>query len=102
MWMAGHSLPRLTLLPALAGAIGVPHEDLLLTWLADGDKENTSSYHLLAGQVMGPDAANDLFSGERANSSSPWSAMAAMPVSAAEMMAEGEHPLPGIHRDWHL
>jgi hypothetical protein len=51
--MAGSALPRLTLLPALAAAIGIPHEDLLLTWLADSDRENTSSYHLLAAQLMG-------------------------------------------------
>jgi hypothetical protein len=103
MWLAGHSLPRLTLLPALAAAIGVPHEDLLLTWLADSDRENTSSYHLLAAQLMGVDPANDLFSGERMNSSTPWVYGPFHPQSAAELVAGMEdEPPPGVFRDWDL
>ena len=94
MWLVGHSLPRLTLLPALAAAIGVPHEDLLLTWLADSDRENTFSYHQLAAQLMGVPPANDLFSGERVNSATPWLSGPFHPQSGAELVAGVEDDPP--------
>ena len=102
MWLAGRALPSLSHLPALACAIEVPFEDLLLPWLADHDPGNAQRYHLMAGQIIGPDAANDLFSGDRVNSSSPWLAMPCRPVSAAAMMADSEHAIPGMHRDWQM
>jgi len=99
MWLEGRVLPPLDRLPELANAIDVPLEDLLLPWLAERDAEHAERYRIIAAQLLGRRQADDLLSGARENSATPWWGGIA-PMSAAELVSEMENPPLGVYRDW--
>ena len=72
MWMWGKALPPLTRLPTFARLAGIPHEHMLLVWLADTDPKNVDAYKTIATERFGDVIADDLFSGARENSDRPW------------------------------
>ena len=73
MWMWGEALPPVTKLPQYARIAGIPHEHMLLAWLADSDPKNTDSYRAIALRLMGDaEKVGDLFSGAREVSPNPW------------------------------
>jgi len=99
MWLDGKVLPPLGRLAELANAIDVPLEDLLLPWLAERDPEHAQRYRIIAAQLLGLRQADDLLSGARENSATPWWGGIA-PMSAAELVSEMENPPLGVYRDW--
>ena len=98
LWLTGKTLPPITQLASIANALQVPLEDVLVPWLADQDQEHVERYTIIAAQLMGREAADDLLSGAQESGDKPWWASDREGLTSAEVVVEMKNPPPGIYR----
>jgi hypothetical protein len=98
-WMNGSGLPDLPRLVALSNQIGWPLEDFVVAWCADQAPEHMTRFLIIAGQLFGLDAAENLLSGELTVGENLWPSMVATPKTAAQVAYELEDVPMGSYRD---
>jgi hypothetical protein len=98
-WLSGATLPRLATVVDLANALDLPLEDLLGPWLADQAPEHVTRFKVIAAQLMGREAADDLLSCAPAQEGANWLDVIAPPMTGVEVIVEMEPAPIGMYRD---
>jgi len=65
--------------------VGRPLDELLACWLADTAPEHAIRFKIVAAELLGLPAAEDLFSGERVVDDGIWLNRIGAPMTAAEV-----------------